>query len=255
MSRLPKLKISVELDCLLDTRIGTVALIDQALATEVLKNGYHDRIEDKFEGVDQKLYKELYANRNTDTLKVSTITTFLPLLRHLCDLIQEESISRPYHSGPEVDVNIYPYYMTDDLADAIGSAIMQWLGPLTPVNVVRVEPKDMTPQFCKEYSLLVMYDPTEWVNLHLDGIVKKPLRDVSLYIPQILRNNTLTDEELKATVEEFMDPFAALDLFLKPIIDLTQLDAKFFSIFRPTELLDFSAFHFSSVPENPQTSG
>ncbi len=254
MNQLPKQKILVELDCLLDTRIGTVAMISQDLATDVLSNGYHERLEDKFEGVDNQLFQEMYQNRNIDVLKYSTITMFMPLLKHLCRLIYEEASSRPYHSGPEVVVNIYPYYMTDDVANAISAAVRYWVGVMTPVSVVRIEPKALKPHICKEYSLMVMYDPTVWFNENLEAMLKSHLRDVALYIPQIYRNKTKTDEEIQKDTEEVMDPFAALDLIMKPLIDASQLEVYYFSIFDPKAAVDFSNFRFSTSPDHSQGS-
>lgn len=249
MNKLPKLKIYVELDCLLDTRIGTVAMISDDLATSVLKNGYHQRLEDTFEGVDDSTFKELYSKRNTDTLKHSTITTFMPLLRHLCNLIYDEAISRPYHSGPEIVLNIFPYFMTDDIATSIRSAVERWVGINIPVMVSRIEPKDLKPIICKDFSLMVMYDPTVWFNENLEELIKKPLRDVTLYIPKLYRNRQgKSEEEIAKDTEEVMDPFAALDLIMKPMIDVTQLEVYYFSIFDPKAIINFSNFYFNSHP-------
>lgn len=249
MIKLSKLKIYVELDCLLDTRIGTVAMISEDLATQVLKNGYHQRLEDTFKDVNPIEFKERYNNRNIDTLKYSTITTVIPLLRHLCTLIYEETISRPYHSGPEIILNIYPYFMTDETVTAIRSAVERWMGLMTPVTISRIEPKDLKPVLCKDFSLMIMYDPTVWFNENLEELLKKPLRDVTLYIPKLYRNRQdKTDEEIAKDTEEVMDPFSALDLIMKPIIDINQLEVYYFSIFDPKALIDFSNFHFSSRP-------
>ncbi len=249
MNKLPRQKILIELDCLLDTRIGTVAMISQDLATSVLQNNYHARMEDKFVGVDDVQFKEMYNNRTLDVLKHSTVTTFMPLLKHLCSQIFEESLSRPFHSGPEVIVNIYPYFMSGDVADDIKEAICRWLGVSTLVSITRIEPQELIPIVCREYSLMVMYDPTLWVNMNLENLLKTNLREVCLYIPKIYRNKDISDEELEQQIEQVMDPFIALDFLLKPLIDLTQLDVGYFSILNPKELIDFNNFRFSSVKE------
>lgn len=252
MQKLPKQKIYVELDCLLDTRIGTVAMISQDLATSVLKNGYHQRDEDVFPGVDKALFDEMYKNRSIDTLKVSTITTFMPLLNHLCGLIHEEALMRPYHSGPHVVVNIYPYYITGDIADDIREAVSYWLGPVVPVEVVRIEPKELKPRYCKEFSLMVMYDPTIWFNETLEDLIKAPLRDVALYVPQLYRNKTQTNEEIEKLTEEVLHPFAALELLMKSVVDVSFLEPYYFSLFDPKAIVDFSNFKFSSIPDQAQ---
>lgn len=249
MSTLPKQKILIELDCLLDTRIGTVASISQELATSVLNNGYHERHEDKYPDVVPEQFKTLYAQRNLDTLKMSTITTFMPLLRHLCNLIEEEAISRPYHSGPEVTVNLYPYELSAEDSKAILGAISKWLGHKVPISLVRYAPSELRPIYCKDYSLIVMYNPTDWFNLNLEELMKKPLRDVALYIPRILHNKTQTDEELKKIIEESMDPFQALDIVMKTVIDVSILEVSYFSIVRPNVVLNFSDFRLN--PQNP----
>ncbi len=242
MSKLQKQKILIELDCLLDTRIGTIAMMGDELATQVLNNGYHTREEDWFEGIDNDKFKELYARRDIETLKYSTITTFLPLLKHLCNLIYEEAISRPYHSGPEVYVNIYPYYMTGDTANYISSAIKHWVGSTADIHIVRTEPKDMVPRFCKEYALIVMYNPTEWFNLHVPEMIRNHLRDITLYIPQIYQNKKPSEQELSKIENETINPFIALEIIMKTLIDVTLLDVSFFSIIDPNQSMDFNEF-------------
>ncbi len=64
--------ILIELDALLDTRLGTISLMDEALARKMLDLDYPNRISDEFnllsDEIDMSVYNRAYADRDIETL-------------------------------------------------------------------------------------------------------------------------------------------------------------------------------------------
>ena len=127
--------ILVSLDCLLDTRLATVSKINLDIANKLLDgDDYHTRDQDVFVGIDKEYFKEVYKNRDIETLKKSSLTNIVPLLRHLVSKLKEQSIVRPFHDGGNIVVNMYPYKLTIDEQDEICAAIAVWMQGLAPVS-------------------------------------------------------------------------------------------------------------------------
>jgi hypothetical protein len=80
-----------ELDALQDTRIATIAKIDQDLASRALQNGYHTRQCDEFDGVDSEHFKRLYQSRDVETLKLSAPTEIHNLILRLVEIQDKAS--------------------------------------------------------------------------------------------------------------------------------------------------------------------
>jgi hypothetical protein len=106
--------IYVDLDCLLDTRLGTLAKINPELASNALMNGYHERDEDIFEGVGVEDYRKAYEARDVDTLTLSVITGMFSFL-HECVLAAFKRIQIDgIFDAIQLEVNYWPYELDDE---------------------------------------------------------------------------------------------------------------------------------------------
>lgn len=232
MSKLKKVEIYVELDVILDTRLGTVARISDDAALEVLSKDYHTREDDVFESVDMRTYTDLYKNRNKETLALSRPSG---ALSHLCQLVMKlegQAMTRPYHKGAKVVVNLFPYNdLTDEEKVEIGKAISALLLHLAPVELTYIEPKDLTPKHCKQsYSVMMMYEYNDWMNMHAEAFKSTLLPEVMLLVPAIYFEGKPTPESLESITKEAAHPMRALELLASPLIELKVLDIKHFSI-------------------------
>lgn len=224
--------ILVSLDSILDTRLGTLSLIDSAIVEKILLSGtYHTRDEDVFEGIDKEAYKKLYNERDIDTLANSVLTNIPELIRHLIKVMADQAISRPLYEGSEVIVNVYPYKLSADEQEDIRKAISIHILDIAPVSIVSYSPKDLTPPHCKNtYAMMIMYDYEEWLNAHAEAFNDVQLPDVALFVPAIYFANKPSDEELKKVTKETMHPLQALETLAKVLVGLNLIDVKHFSI-------------------------
>lgn len=229
----PKLEsVYVTLDALLDTRLGTVAKINQDIANKLaISDSYHKRDQDVFEGIDVSEYKRLYKDRDVETLALSIVTNVVTLIKKIVSGLAEQAIKRPFHNGGKVVVNYYPYKLSEEEQVEIGKAIAIWVKGTAPVELVNIPDSALTPEYCRDnFALMIMYDYAPWLDLHAESFKKVQIPNLTLFAPAIYFEKKPTDEELKRLVSESMHPFEGMTFLVSTIMDLQLLDAKVFSI-------------------------
>lgn len=226
--------ISVELDCLLDTRIATIARLSPENATLQLNNNYRRRLQDKFEGINQQAYNDLYARRDQLTLSMSFQTKLLRLLREMVFKLTEQAVRRPYHDGAIVSVNYWPYRLTPQEIKAYQANIFLGLGKMCQVNMRSIAPSDFTPRYAKsqKFSLIVMYDYDGWLSSHVKSFEnpKNRLADTAMFSPALIFKDELpTPEEIAALKAESLTLWQSVEAAASPLIELNILDVEYFS--------------------------
>lgn len=225
--------IYVALDAILDTRIGTLARMGDDVALQVLENGYHQRQDDRFPGVDLPTYQAMYAARNVETLAASTSTAMLPLLRHLVQQLTTQAAVRPYHDGCRVLVNTYPYKLSDVVNEAMQQTIQVWLQGLAQVELMYLPLRKLTPAHCKQhFAMMVMYDYGEWLHLHGDAFRHTRLAEVTLFGPALYFIKTPSAAELENLERTGTHPMRELEMMSGTFIGLELIDVKYFSIIK-----------------------
>lgn len=224
--------IYVELDVLLDTRLGTIARLDEDAALKTLQSGYHAREVDSFDFVDMNEYKALYAQRDGDTLSKSMLTGAVSFLRDVTATLAEQASSRPYHNGGKLIVNTHPYTSTlsNDELDDIGRAIAARMDGHAPVELVDISPESLTPYHCKQnYAMMMVYDFGAWMEMHSDAFRTTRLPEVTMFSPRLYHERPREDE-LQNVTKELMHPAKAIEMMASTIISLKLMDVKHFSV-------------------------
>lgn len=223
-------EIYVDLDVLLDTRLGTLARLSKDAAEQTLLNDYHKRTQDIFEGVDMAEYKALYAKRDQVTLEHSLVTGAVPLLRQLVTSIVEQSISNPLHGGVEIVVNLHPYVLTSEEADEIRLVIATWVQGLAKVSTTVLHPEDLTPTHCKaRFAMMLLYNVGSWLELHHREFATVQIPEITVFSPALYEVQP-TETELVENTKEATHPFQAFEWIASPLITLNLIDVKYFSV-------------------------
>ncbi len=228
--------ILVELDCILDTRLGTLAKMGVDTAVRALQNAYHTREHDVFEGVDTEEFKRAYRERNVETLQHSGLTLLSTMLRGLAQNLSEMAITRPYFDGVKIAVNTYPYQLNPELVEAIGKAVAVHVGSTAPVELVTISPQALTPTHVKaNYAMLFMYDFQAWMEVHAQAFATTRLPDVSLIAPALYFGERPDQKTLQDLVRDAAHPFAAMTMLASGLVGLELIDIKYFSIIKPQD--------------------
>lgn len=231
MSKETNTGIYAQLDALLDTRIGTIARMDQDLAAKVLLSGYHQRHCDVFEGVDPVEYQKLYDARDSLTLAHSVRTSCVSMIQDLVKSLVEQSISRPYHNGIKLVINLYPYVLTDEEKTQIIHVFWTILEGSCSVELTYLTEAQVTPALCRSsFAAMFVYGHDGWLDMHTTALATCLLPDIDMFAPALFRQETPSETELHKLIRQSGHPFKAIEELAKPLIRLQLLDANIFSI-------------------------
>lgn len=227
--------IYIELDCLLDTRITTLAsMVSPELAAGLVSSKYRDRVIDDFTdlcGVGKAEFMEEYSKRSKDTLIHSRPTEIIDPLREIVLATEKGAIYAPYAEGANVQVNVYPYELSDAELDAIQSVVMASTGVDCRVEVTYFPPEAFTPQLIKTtYAAVILYDFNSWLEMHQHELLNNKMPTVTFVAPALYKDYIPTTEELDLPDKDVTSAFAAVELALVDTIDLRLQDATFFSL-------------------------
>lgn len=229
----------VDLDALLDTRLGTIAKYSPEAAKRALSDpNYFDRVRDDFTelcGLDMESFKQLYAKRDEEVLAASTMTEMPFVLERIVRELEQDSIDTPFVGKTTVEVNCYPYKLDSESLKNLQLGIMARAGLQTEVRMVYIEPAKLTPTFVRgRYSGMIIYDLRGWMELHLEEFKRVKMPRVTVMAPALY--STTEDfpmEELYAEgMSENVTPFILTEVGLIELFSLTLLPAFAYSIVR-----------------------
>jgi len=223
--------IYLSLDELLDTRAGTLDRMDPAIAEKVIDDKYHTRTSDFFAGIDRHDFKKLYAARDGDTLSHSCMTEMYRLLQHLSESVVNQLDQRPYYKSCKIVVNCWPYQIAPDVLEDIHKAIYLNVGNNLPIELVNWPLSELTPSRCKkEFGVLIMYNPQDWLNMHMKELERAPIPEVLLLTPKIHHVVEPTPEQEAWLKEYGLTPFLAAEMQLRPLISVDLIEVAYFSL-------------------------
>lgn len=226
----------VPLDVILDTRLGTIAKHDQALAQELASQGYRNRQNDDFGRMDRKTFAEAYKKRDKETLQHSVVTAMMPVLR---DIIQSAALASGQDKSvhpelPKLYINLHPYVLTEEEEKELGTIVVNLIRTENiEVELINVSPEDLTPEYCLErFNFMVMYsDYNAWMDLHRYELFKKKYCHIVLFAPALFDNDLPEQQAVIETVKSVgVHPLEMIEQAGKELIDLTLIDVKYFSI-------------------------
>lgn len=219
--------IFVELDTLLDTRMSTLNSMGVQALKSALDAGYHDRPFDIFPGVDEAVYRQLYAKRGKSALTQAMMTPIVEVVKEFVTSTLDNVNNSPFHYKPKVMLNVYPYKLVESEIAVLIAALRGITLGLADIEAVDMSLEEITPLFVKaNLSVMIMYQYDMWLEAHsLSGAFKKHTApEVAMIGPRIYFKKPL---KLPDPAE---DPFTALEQLASPFIGLALLPIEKFSM-------------------------
>lgn len=216
----------VDVDTLLDTRASTLLKIDPKGFEDVLGLGYHGRLSDTFLPIGQEKFRQTYLNRDASLLKGSIATPAIGFVQRFVKQTVTAAMTSPYVRRPRVDINIYPYVLTEEQGNQLVEAIGTRLDGHSDVRVVNYNTQQLTPALVKrDYVQLMLYHWVDWLvdPTHKDELAKGALRAITLIGPALLK-----DEQAVETLQT-ENPFATAEAYYSAVIKLKLVPASMFS--------------------------
>jgi hypothetical protein len=224
--------IYVDLDSLLDTRLGALASLKDEYAVNALTSGYTSRDRDEFKDVPYDIFKKAYDKRNVDTLMMSTFTDVFTLLQSCIKSTFEIAATNPNTRPLQIQVNVYPYELSEDEMAEISTAVWCKLKEMVDVNVVNINDAFLTPQYCKDtYTMMIRYDYQSWLKTHHDShaFEKVKMPEVAIVAPALYQRRP-SEQELSELKEQNIHPFTAIEYAMAPFFTLRMTDVAVFCI-------------------------
>ena len=225
--------IYLDLDAILDTRLGTLAMMGEEHPIKALNSGkYHKRLCDEFEGISAQAFREAYANRDLDTLKHSVLTNVTFFLRRL---IKDSLMSAVVHQRIEkmcFTVNVYPYDFTDpELVEMLIGCIRFHTYSTSNVRIVSIPDEELTPEIvAKQYQIMIRYNWVNWVDKHKEYFEQRGIPGVSVVVPEIFYDAAPTQEDIDRLGMRKQNPFRMTESVTAALFRLKHMPVSLFSI-------------------------
>lgn len=233
--------IYVDMDSLFDTRFAVLEQIDPVLALHNLKNGWNNRAQDVFEGIEKKLFDELYETRDNSVLAIAPATQVIDAVRTWTVKALQTIAGSPNGDRVVIFANVFPYQITREHAREIGRSISKLVGDTVEVKMINVDISRICTQTAKRYfSAMFMYDWDEWLekNTLSGSFERQRIPDVSLYAPRLFKKGILTEEIARQSPNPSISVFDHFEMVAGPQVGIEFIDPAFFSHYLPTDYIE-----------------
>lgn len=223
--------IYIDLDCLLDTRMGTILqhFNDDEIKL-ALDSNYFTRIEDKFTGISKERFKQAYSKRDKVTLKNSIASKAIILINKLISLCVKNAVTTPVYRKPKIILNVYPYVLSEEEINVFIEILAQVTIKLADIVVINSEDKFITPVYLKEQlEYVIKYEYGPWLDMHNKSFEALKCPEISLIVPGLYFDRLPTSDELDKIKHFNTEPFRLMEQLSSPFINLKLHDIELFN--------------------------
>lgn len=231
-------RLLLDLDALLDTRMGTLLLLNKAAASAAIENGYHTRLNDGFGKltgglITDEQFTEAYAKRDIDTLKKSIITGIPHVLVTYVETLKVRLLRNLEVDSISIDLNIYPYILPGPDVQMMIHAFGTIIPDYVKINVTRLSPDQLPPDVFKAaYNGWATYNFDEWFQAHHQTLLFKRANELTVILPRLhLREPEEYDKQPEGLRDA--DPHNLHAMVMEEFIRLEYLPVCDFCFFTP----------------------
>lgn len=225
--------IYLDLDTILDTRMGTLAKMGTEHAVRALDSGrYHRRMIDEFDEVPKDVFVAEYAKRDLDTLKLSVLTNLVFFLRRLIKDSLMQAIVQQKVERMCFTVNVWPYQFDDPgLVEMLIGCIRFHTYSTSSVRVISMPNEELTPQYCaSNFQIMIRYNWTTWLELHKTFFEKKGFPEMTLVVPEIFLDTVPSHDDIERLELRKHNPFQLTETVCAGMFRLKHMPISLFSI-------------------------
>lgn len=224
MSEIKNSALFIELDALLDTRIGALLKLGFDTVEKVLQENYIERLSDNFKNIDLKLFRQYYKERDKTILKNSVVTPMSIIINDFVKKTSKQNLTSPTVFKPKVILNIYPYELKKEEIQNLLYVLVNITDKLADIEIVNMAYEEISPSYLSlETSILILYEYHIWLETQtkIGNFKTKACPEISLLGPAIY----FTEEKIITD----KNPFIAIEELTAPFIKLKLLPIKYFS--------------------------
>ncbi len=233
----------VDLDLLLDTRVGTLFKINPEEAKLILERGFRERISDTLDGYSDVIgtdeYIAAYEDRDVSTLVLSRptrlLTEFVTEYRRLIFILSDNFTTL---NDCCLIVNIHPYDLTDAELVAIKESIEYYLGDEIPVRIAKFDINSTQLSYLDMRGITdyMTYDVEAWMFMQFGNATKMEdfvsFPDITVWGSKFLTDkNSLKNLHLKEPgISEKDSPWDLATVTFAPFVKLQWLEPESVSL-------------------------
>lgn len=234
MSEVVNSIIYVDIEALLDLRMGYLhtQVEDTEKLTEYLFSiEYNYRETDKFPILPDGNYSEAMKNPSPDILTNSLVTYILGVVIQKLNSIEKMDKIDDVLSKPVLWVNVYPFKLSEEVADTMRNYLFHKTGEKFHVEIVYTPIEEVTPMYLKEINTktAIFYSFNKWVEAHGKRLENKPIEDIELIFAPILEQELTKEDKEVFTTSGFKDVFSYTEFAMSPVSRTQFLPTVFFS--------------------------
>lgn len=258
-------KILVELDALLDTRLGAMRVFNEGLWRKTWQDpAYYNRLLDDFEHFGQgitMMWRGIYDQRATllddngapKVLAASVMSLMPASVGTIIRNIYAKSIDHPTDFGADVYINVYPYKLDSQTCLEICLALEEQMIPGkegdgqllfdTKIETVDIPYAELDIHHCREdWNTIIMYNFGEWFDVQAKSIYEstKGAALTEFIVPELLRHR-MELKDLRKPDGEIVNPFHETKRHLAISMTLNFWNAELFSLPNPYKIVGLDA--------------
>lgn len=237
--------ILVMLDCILDTRQGTLLKISPDVAFEITsKEDYHARESDeftseKFGPLSTELFESIKEKFKHEIIFSSMKTKMYLFLQELITGYASLAQSTPHVSTITVEINLYPYQFTETQVEYLMKAMIAHLGNTASISIVNFDIQSMAlKEIAAKYDSIIMYNPTQWLNSRHNELKTGVLKETTLFLPKMNMVRALTDKERRDFTKKVADVYKFTEMVFTGFIRLQYIPVESYCVdvpYKPRE--------------------
>lgn len=213
----------VDINALLDTRLGVLARLDKVAANAIAHSAWYTvRSTDDWESVtdgaiSNEAFKEMYLKYEVETLVESLMTGFIHLFRKDITDVAPELEIKGIEGTIDFDINVYPYKLLASEKEIIRRSIARYLPMPAMVHIVDTAYHLMTPALLDaKYDMMTIYNYEDWLKYHHTELLNNPIKEFTIFHPRISSSGVVPEPD-----DIFRDPFLVAPMVLLNHVQIT----------------------------------
>lgn len=240
-------KIYLDIAALFDLRQGAMAVVDPGFAVAVTtKPDYYIREVDVFSTAEhgtlsKDLLNELFVKFKKDILANSVTTKIPEFIKQLYAKLLGINAKQSVELGLSLDLNIYPFALTEAEQEILANSLYSKVGELLPVNIISVAPVNLSiEQAGDSYIGMIFYDYGGWINSHEKTFSAGKLSNTTLYVPRLYFNGKPKESDLAEFNSRQIDPFEMWERTLTAFVKINYIPIAFFCVDLPANESEYT---------------
>ncbi len=230
-------KVLIDLDSLLDTRLGVLAGLDEAAVRTVIGTpAYWQREHTDWHvltggRVTNETFQSAWKARGNDDLRRSVMTGIILVLSRVLTEYNRNMQEGIVEDDVCLEVNLHPYSLEYDELEELEGVLHELLYPELTVSFCSRPLEELTPKVLNEtYAAVFLYDFPPWIKHHCFNLGKQRCPGLNVVVPKLFEK-----DPRELTKEQKQEEIFGFRLWLMEYIDFEFVDVEWFSMLRPSK--------------------